>query len=210
MVIHIWSDIACPFCYIGKRHLEAALKEASLQEEVQLVWHSYQLDPDATPVPGVSYIESLASRKGWSREQTLGIFDHVTSMAATAGLDYHFENIVEANTLNAHQLLHLAAEFNVQDVAKERLFRSHFCDGLDIGDMQVLGNIGDAIGVPKDQVLARIKSGEFLEAVRNDIEQANRMGIRGVPFFLINNTITVSGAQPVDVFVSALRQASEN
>lgn len=210
MVIHIWSDVACPFCYIGKRHLETAITQADLKEEVQIVWHSFQLDPDLIAKPGTLYTESLARRKGWSVEQTLGIFSNVTTMAAAAGLNYDFEHIVEANTLNAHQLLHLAAEYNVQDSVKERLFKSHFCEGLDIGNMEVLMAIGEAVGIPGSQISSRIESGEFQHAVRNDIDQANRMGIRGVPFFMINNAVSISGAQPVEAFVNALRKASQN
>lgn len=208
MTIHIWSDVVCPFCYIGKRHLEKAIELFNPKEEIQLTWHSFQLDPDLQPKPGSKYIASLAARKGWSEEQTLEITRNVTEMAAAAGLTYRFDQIIEANTFLAHQLIHLAGEFQAQGLVKERLLSAHFCEGRDVGALETLIDIGQKSGIPGTRVADALSSGEYAGAVHNDIRMAQQIGIRGVPFFLFNNSIGISGAQPVSAFIEAIRKAS--
>jgi predicted DsbA family dithiol-disulfide isomerase len=208
MVIHIWSDIACPFCYIGKRHLEAALEQFDGSQEVQLLWHSFQLDPDLVST-GNNYLESLAARKGWSREQVRDIVQHVTEMAAQTGLHYDFEKMIEANTFLAHQAIHLAASFSVQTAMKERLLSAHFLEGRDVGDLETIVAIGGQISIPEQRMREALRQNEFGDAVKRDMELAQKMGIRGVPFFLFENRVTLSGAQPVAAFLDALRRASE-
>jgi len=209
MTIHIWSDIVCPFCYIGKRHLEQALKQVEHSNEVTLVWHSYQLDPDLVPVTGQSLFESLSERKGWSIEQTREISADVIAMAKEAGLHYDFDKVIPANTFSAHQLIHLSTSFGLQNEMEERLFAAYFIDGLDIGNHEVLKQIGVKVGIPAARIDEAQNGNEFADAVRNDIQMASKIGVRGVPFFLFENSIGISGAQPVESFVAAIEKASK-
>ncbi len=209
MIIHIWSDVVCPFCYIGKRHLEQALTQFEQSSEVTLVWHSYQLDPDLVPVPGQSLYESLSERKGWSMEQTREISANVIAMAKEAGLNYDFDKVISANTFSAHQLIHLSSSFGLQNELEERLFSAYFVEGLDIGNREILRQIGVKAGIPGNRIDEALDSNEYAEAVRNDIQMAGKIGVRGVPFFLFDNEIGISGAQPVASFVAALEKASK-
>ena len=207
MKIEIWSDIACPFCYIGKRKFEQALEGFAHKETVEVEWRSFQLDPEAQHVPGQTIYESLAERKGWTPEHAKALSAQVSAMAAEVGLNYNMDNTVPANTFNAHRLTHLAAKFGLQDAAEERLFRAYFVEGLNIQDENVLVQLGTDIGLEEKAVKNMLASDEYSYHVRNDIAEARQVGVRGVPFFVIDRKYAVSGAQPSEVFLSALQTA---
>ncbi|HAD14941.1 MAG TPA: hypothetical protein DCF33_21140, partial [Saprospirales bacterium] len=151
MTIEIWSDIVCPFCYIGKRKLEQALAQTPQKDQVKIVWKSFQLDPVA-PSNGGDYLKNLSERKGWDMAQTRQIAQQVTDMAAGVGLEYHFEKAVSANSFDAHRLAHLAAKYGLQNEAEEALFKAHFSEGKNIADFQTLLEIGSAIGLDSNEL----------------------------------------------------------
>ena len=208
MRIEIWSDVLCPFCYIGKRHLEAALKDFSGKDRVEIQWRSFQLDPEQETKPGVDVFSYLAERKGISKAQSEAMHAQVTQMAARAGLEYHFEKAVVANSFDAHRLLQYAKTQNLGDAMKERLFRGYFCEGQNIADFGVLADMAKDAGLDRAAALAVLnQQEEYAQAVKADIQEAQALGISGVPFFVIDRKYAVSGAQPVEVFLRALEGA---
>jgi predicted DsbA family dithiol-disulfide isomerase len=203
--VEVWSDIVCPWCYIGKRRLETALSR--FDGAVTVEWRSYQLDP-STPVGDPRPIaESLAARKGLSAAQVKGMFAHVTQIAAGEGLAYDFDRARTANTLDAHRLLHFAKAHDRQEALQERLMRAYFTEGADIGDQAVLAGLAAAAGLDEVAAKQALADGSHEADVRSDIATARAYGISGVPFFVFNQRVGVSGAQPVEVFEQALRQS---
>jgi predicted DsbA family dithiol-disulfide isomerase len=209
MKIEIWSDIVCPFCYIGKRKFENALAQFPHKDQVEVVWHSFQLDPELKHVPGKSMNEVLAEKKGWSLEQTRQMNRQVTAMAQEVGLNYNLDEAIPANTFNAHRLTHLAAQHNLQDQAEERLFIAFFTEGKNIGDPEVLLQIGTEIGLPEEEVRQMLQGDVYADVVQQDSYEAQQLGIRGVPFFVINRKYGVSGAQPSELFLQTLNKVWE-
>jgi predicted DsbA family dithiol-disulfide isomerase len=209
MKVEIWSDIVCPFCYIGKRNFENALNKFSAKEEVEVVWRSFQLDPSLKAQPGKSLHEYLAERKGFTLDHAKQMSDHVTRVAAQAGLTYHLDRAVLANTLDAHRLIHLANKYGLQDEAEERLFLAYFTEGKDLGDFQTLVQLGTEIGLQEEEVKTVLQSNAYAKEVNEDQYQAQQVGARGVPFFVFNNKYAVSGAQPDEVFSKALQKSWE-
>jgi len=207
MKVEIWSDIACPFCYIGKRKFEQALESYPHKDSVQVEWRSFQLDPEMEPVPGQTIYESLAQKKGWTPEHAKALSAQVSNMAAELGLHYNMDNTVPANTFNAHRLTHLAAKFGLQDEAEERLLKAYFMEGLNIQDEKVLVQLGTDIGLEEKAVRYMLASDEYSYDVRMDAYEAQQIGVRGVPFFVIDRKYAVSGAQPSEVFLGALQTA---
>ena len=207
MNVDIWSDIACPWCFIGKRRFERALAEFPHRDEVTVTWHSYQLDPTIPEHYDGSELDYLAKVKRMDPAQVRGMLDHVTSTAETEGLQYDFNTLVVANSFAAHELLHLAKERGVAGTVKEALLSAHFEKGQDIGDRQVLVAIGASAGLDASEVNAALDSRRYREAVDDDIRKARSLGIQGVPFFVIENKWGISGAQPAELFSQALDQA---
>lgn len=207
MKVEIWSDVVCPFCYIGKRHFEQALKQFPQAEQVEITWRSYQLDPEAKTDPTKSVYESLAQKKGWTVDYAKQVSSQVVQMAKNAGLDYHFEKAVTANTFKAHRLSHLAKQHNLADAMEERLFKAYFINGENIDDEATLLRIAEEIGLDKEAVNKVLSSDQFSREVISDIEMAGQIGVRGVPFFVIDRKYAVSGAQPAEVFAGALQKA---
>lgn len=207
MKVEIWSDIVCPFCYIGKRKFEAALAQYPHRDQVEVVWKSFQLDPSLKTDPSKSVRQSLSENKGWSLEQTDRTMEYVVNMAAGVGLAYHFEKAVVANSFDAHRLVHLAKQHGLQDAAKERLLAAYFTEGKNTADHAVLAQIGAEIGLDAAQVTRVLASDEYADAVRRDIAEARELGITGVPFFVFNGKVGVSGAQDPSVFLRAFEQA---
>jgi predicted DsbA family dithiol-disulfide isomerase len=206
--IDIWSDIACPWCYIGKRNLEQALGSIAADDDapqVEVTFHSFELSPD-TPVDfDGGPIEFLSERKGMPREQVVQMLDHVTSVAKNAGLDYHFELQQQTNTVKAHELLHFAKQRGLQHEMKERLMEAYFVKGEHVGRIDDLVELAAEVGLDRDEVRAALESEQYLSAVRQDQQQARAYGIQGVPFFVIDGKYGISGAQPADAFVNVLR-----
>jgi len=207
MKIEVWSDVMCPFCYIGKRKFEHALAKFPKKEKVKLVWKSYQLDPSITANDSKDYVKHLQQKKGWSDKQTKDILDNVTQMAAGVGLDYHFEKAVVANSFKAHRFAHYAGKFGLQDTAEEALFIAHFIEGKDISDDESLADMGQAIGLDRQDVLRFLATEEMTEAVKNDIAEAEQIGVTGVPFFVFDRKYAISGAQDESVFLNTLEKS---
>ncbi len=207
MKIEIWSDIVCPFCYIGKRRFEEALAEFKEKDKVQVEWKSFLLDPHAETKDGKKIYEVLAEKKGWSIEYAKKANAQVTEMAKQAGLNFDFDSVIPANSFLAHRLAHLAAKHDLQDLAEEELFKAYFTEGKNINDKEVLTIIGINIGLPKNEVRSLFETDEFTQEVKTEAYEAEQIGVRGVPFFVIDRKYSVSGAQPKDVFASALATA---
>lgn len=196
--LDIWSDIVCPWCYIGKRRMERALE--ALDEEVHITWRSFELDPHSTTAPDISLTEMLAKKYGMSLERARQMQDQVTQAAAKEGLDFVFDEATPANTFNAHRLIHFAHAQGKGDELKERLMRAYFTQGKPIGDVDTLVALASDVGLSAERAREVLDGEEFGEAVRADELQAREIGIRGVPFFVINGTHGISGAQPTEVF----------
>lgn len=207
--IEIWSDIMCPFCYIGKRNLEQALERFEDRNLIEIEWKSFQLDPtipeDVDPKTDVYTF--LADRKGISMEQSKQMHEHVVQLAKNAGLDYRFDKAVVANSLKAHRMIQLAKTKGLGDAAEERLFSAYFTEGMNFGDVETLKQIGSEIGLSEADVSESLSNETYLRKVEQDIVEAQQIGVRGVPFFVFNRKFAVSGAQPVDAFVGALEQS---
>lgn len=208
MQVEIWSDIVCPFCYIGKRKFEQALEKFPQKDQVEVVWKSFQLDPDA-PKVGTDYLKNLSERKGWSLEQTRQITSNVTNMAADVGLEYHFEKAISANSLDAHRVLHLAKKHGLQDAMEEALFKAHFTEGRNIADHATLSQLGTGIGLDAAELKQVLESQAFEDEVQLDIETARQLRVSGVPFFVFDRKYGVSGAQDPTVFLQTLEKALE-
>ncbi|MET0461688.1 MAG: DsbA family oxidoreductase [Chitinophagaceae bacterium] len=207
MKIEIWSDIMCPFCYIGKRHFEKALETFSGKDDVQVEWKSFQLNPDMKTEPGKSLDQYLAEHKGWSIEQAKQAHQYVTGMAAKAGLTYDMDRAVVANSFDAHRLIQLAKASGRGDEMEERLFKAYFTEGKNIGDHATLADLAADAGLDRDRAEEVLKGHDFAEAVDRDIYEAQQIRVSGVPFFVLNNRYAVSGAQPAEAFAGALDQA---
>jgi predicted DsbA family dithiol-disulfide isomerase len=210
MNVEIWSDVACPWCYIGKRHFEAALAEFEHADDVSVTWRSFELDP-STPaeVPGAS-VEIIARKYGMSPEQAQAAEQRVTQTAALAGLEYHLDRSRLGSTFDAHRIVHLAKEHGLQDAMKERMFRARFTEGKLMSDPDTLVELATEVGLPEDQVRATLASDRFADDVRNDEDTAREFGISGVPMFVVDRQFGASGAQPPEQLLGLLRHAWES
>lgn len=209
MKVEIWSDIMCPFCYIGKRKFESAVSQFAHRDQVEIVWKSFQLDPgipeDATRTTNV--YEYLAQRKGMSYEQSIAMHQHVVEEAQKVGLAYHFDTAVVANSFKAHQLIQLAKSKGLGDEAEERLMRAYFTEGKDMSDPSVLSELGTDIGLTVEAVDEALTDKTYAAEVTADIDEAAQLGARGVPFFVLDRKYAVSGAQQPEVFLGALEKS---
>ena len=204
--IEIWSDVACPWCYIGKRRFLSALDEFEGRDRVNVTWRSYQLSPDTPVGERRTELDALVESKGLSVEQVRQMFGHVAQTAADEGLRLDFDTVVAANTFDAHRLIHLAGD--KRDAVVEALFRAHFGEGAVIDDREVLVDIAARAGLDADTVRAELDADAGADAVRADLDTARALQVSGVPFFVANRRVAVSGAQPKDVFLQLLTQAS--
>ena len=209
MKINIWSDIRCPFCYIGKRKFERALERFPHKDKVEIVWRSFQLDPTLKTAPGLHVYDYLAEVKGMTREDVIQMHVHVKKAAEEVGLEFNFDRAVVANSYRAHRLIQLARTKGLANDAEEAMFRAQFTDGQNIDDNQFLIQTGVAIGLPEDEVRDLIATDQYVNEVNEDESIARSIGIRGVPFFIMNETVAVSGAQSPALFLQALEKAWE-
>lgn len=207
MQIEIWSDVMCPFCYIGKRHFEAALEKFPDNRQVEITWKSFQLDPSLPEKEELDHEQYLVDRKGLPKDQVKSLLDHVTQSAKQAGLDYHFEKVVTVNSLNAHRLIQMAKTKGLGAIAEERFFKAYFTEGRDIADKSTLMELGKDIGLSSEEVQEALSNEQYTGKVNRDIEEAQQIGVRGVPFFVFDRKYAVSGAQPPDVFTQTLDKA---
>lgn len=204
MKVEIWSDIMCPFCYIGKRRFDAALEQFADKDQIEVEWKSYQLMPGLETDPGKSLEDLLVETKGMSRDQVRGMNYRVTQMAAQVGLTYHLDQSIPVNTFKAHQFTHFAKTQGKQIEAEEALFKAYFTNSENIDDNRTLVALGKEIGLDTVLLQAALAKGIHAEAVRNDILEAQQLGVRGVPFFVFDRKQAISGAQERQAFSEVL------
>ena len=213
MKVEIWSDVVCPWCHIGKRRFEAALARFPHRDAVEVEWKAFELDPGARsapagdPVSATDYAERLARKYGTSLAGAQQMTDHMTQQAAAEELDFRFDRAVRANTFDAHQVIHLAAERGVQDGVKERLLTAYFTEGEAVGDRETLVRLAAEAGLDPDEVRAALEDQRYAGAVRRDEAEAAGLGISGVPFFVVDRRYGVNGAQSADALLQVLERA---
>lgn len=207
MQVEIWSDIVCPWCYIGKRRFESALAQFPHRDDITVTFRSFQLDPGAPRASDVTVGEHLARKYGVSLAQAAAMNDRVSGIAAEEGLDYHLEHAQYANTFDAHRLLHLAAAKHRQPEVKERLMRAYFTEGANMGDTATLVRLVAEAGIDPDDARAVLDSDTYAAAVRTDERRASMLGITGVPFFVVDEKYGVSGAQSSTLLLEVLERA---
>jgi predicted DsbA family dithiol-disulfide isomerase len=211
LLVDVWSDVACPWCYVGKRRLESALARFPHKDDVKVTWHAFELDPGAPRVrpSGVSHAERIAKKYGMSVADAEMRSKQLAEAAAKDGITMRFDRIQGGNTFDAHRIIHLAGKHGLQDQVKERLLLGYFTEGEAIGEQEVLIRLAGEAGLDKDEVRTMLASEELTEEVREDERAAAELDIRGVPFFVIGGRLGVSGAQPADVLLSALNKGWE-
>jgi predicted DsbA family dithiol-disulfide isomerase len=205
--IDVWSDVVCPWCYIGKRRLEAAIGRFEHGDQVELHWHSFQLDPSHPKGHREPVFDMLAKKMAASPAQVRAMTRQVTELAAAEGLSYALDRAVSVNTLDAHRLNHLAAKHGLGEQMHERLLRAHLGEGEIVDDVDTLVRLGVEVGVPEDDARQVLQGSRYTDEVEADVSEARRIGVTGVPFFVLNHTYGVSGAQSADTFLSALQTA---
>lgn len=207
MKVEIFSDVVCPWCAIGKRRFEAALGQFGHADEVDVHWRAFELDPSAPVVAEGDTLSHLVEKYGISKEQAIASQSKLTTMAALEGLDFHFEMTKRTNTFDSHRLLHYAHEVGLQDALKERLFIAYFTEGETIGDRETLVRLGEEVGLDANKSAEVLESGRYAAEVRSDEQEARELGISGVPFFVIDRTFGVSGAQSPEAILQVLEEA---
>ncbi len=211
MKIEIWSDVMCPFCYIGKRHLESAISQLNMPIPVEIEWKSFQLDPSIPKqTKATSVIEYLSTSKGISLDQSIEMHERVSEMASNAGLKFEFEQAVLGNSFDAHRLIQLAKVKQCGDEMEEALFKAYFTDGKDIASTTDLKSIGVSAGLTEDEIETVLNSNAYSESVKKDIDEASQIGVRGVPFFVFDQKYALSGAQPVEAFIETIEATLAN
>jgi predicted DsbA family dithiol-disulfide isomerase len=207
MDVEIWSDVVCPWCYIGKRRFESALKDFAHGDEVTVTWRSFQLDPSAPATSEGDPVERLASKYGMSRAHAEAAQASVTAVAASVDLDFHLDRARSGNTFDAHRLLHFAHTLGKQGELKERLMSAYFVDGEAVGERAVLTKLATEIGLEEPAVREVLEGDAFANEVRRDELEARQLGISGVPFFVIDRAYGISGAQPPDLILATLEKS---
>jgi predicted DsbA family dithiol-disulfide isomerase len=207
MQVEIWSDVMCPFCYIGKRKFEAALSQFSEKNNIEVIWKSFQLNPEMKTDVNKNSIVALAVHKGISITESKEMHQYVIEMAAKAGLHYQMEKTISANSFNAHRLTHFAKSKGKQLEVEEKLFEAYFILGKNIDDINTLVNIGELAGLESEALLKVLQGNEYADDVRRDVYEAQQVGARGVPFFVFDRKYAVSGAQESDLFLQTLQKS---
>ncbi len=217
MRVEVWSDVVCPWCWIGKRHLEAALERFEHADEVEVVWRAFELDPTAVSAPAgtppeerASYATRLATKYGTDVAAAQQMIDTMVARGSEVGVDLRFDRAVAANTVDAHRVIHLAAQRGgaaLQDAVKERLMRAYFTEGESVGDHDVLVRLGAEAGLDAREVAEVLEEGTFLAEVRAEEAEAAALGATGVPFFVVDRRYGVAGAQPVEALLEVLETA---
>ncbi len=209
MKIEIWSDVVWPFCYIGKRRLEAALDQFQGKDDVEILWHSFQLDPSAKREEGKDIYDHLAEKYGQDREWAVSVNKNLVENASKMGLEYNFDKVIPTNTFDAHRLIHLASANGLQAEAEERYFAAYFTEGKDLSDHDTLVGLAAEVGLDGDEARRTLESSDYADAVKGDIEEAESLGINAVPFFVFNRRYAISGAQPTHLFLETLQKVAE-
>lgn len=209
MKIEMWSDFVCPFCYLGKRRLEIALEKFKQMDEVELVFKSFELDPSSKKKFDENIHEFIAGKYGIPVEQARASNNHIEAEAKAIGLNYNFDEAIRTNTFDAHRVVHYAKTQGKMNELSERIFKAYFVDSLNISDHKVLASLASEVGLNSNKALSILESDQYAKDVRKDEETASKLGISGVPYFVINNKYVVSGAQPPELFLEALEKARE-
>lgn len=207
MKIEIWADIVCPFCYIGKRKLDAALNNFAHADRVKVEWKCYQLSPDVKPEPGKNVVSYFTERKKISKEEAHSIYDHVAQPAKDNGIDFNIGDTIICNTFNAHRLSHLAKSYGLQSDVMEKLFAAYFTEGQDLNDINVLARIGAKVGLELNAVWQMLIGNQFADEVRWEAAEAGQLGVQGIPFFVFDRKYAISGAQGQQFFTQTLEKA---
>jgi predicted DsbA family dithiol-disulfide isomerase len=208
--IDIWSDIVCPFCFIGKKKLEQAIAKLNLQDQVEMEWHSFQLDPDFPKGEAIPSSEYLAKRKNFPLEQINAIEQQLTANAKNYGIDFHFEKALSFNTLEVHRLWQWSKSFGKSSELKEALMLAYFTNGIDLSKEENVLKVVENCGLNPSEAKEILQSNRFSNEVDEDIYHASQIGVRGVPFFVINNQFAISGAQEDSVFENALKKVGDS
>lgn len=207
MKIEVWSDFACPFCYIGKQHLEVALEQFAHKDDVKVVYRSFELDPHAEKDVDHDVHDMLVAKYGMSREQAIAMNENVGSKAKEVGLSFQFDNLFLTNTFDAHRLAQFATKQGKMNQMAQELFQAYFTDSRHLGDHETLAELAVKVGLNLDEALKVLNGTDYSAEVRADEEEAIRLGVRGVPFFIIDSKYSVSGVQSSDMFLKALQTA---
>jgi predicted DsbA family dithiol-disulfide isomerase len=206
MKVEIWSDVACPFCWIGKYHFESAIDRLGLKN-IEIEWKSFELDPHAQKEYEDDLYTLLANKYGQTRDWAINMANDMKQKGQSIGLEFNFDDTKSTNTFDAHRLLHLAKTKGLQNKAEEILFMAYFKEGKHVGNRQALIEIGIEIGLEAAEVEQTLDGDRFYAEVRADEQLGQEFGIRGVPFFVVNRKYGISGAQPVEHFVNVLQKA---
>ncbi|MDQ0484736.1 DsbA family oxidoreductase [Guptibacillus hwajinpoensis] len=207
MQVEVWSDFVCPFCYIGKRRLENALSSFPYRDQVEVIFRSFELDPNAKEADGESMAELLSAKYNVSLEQAKGMCENMRQQAAGEDLTYDFDKMIPTNSFDAHRLVHYATENEKMNEMSERLFYAFFTESKNIGDHETLASLGEELGFDGEDIKRMLSSEEYTKEVRNDESMGSQLGIQGVPFFVFDGKYAVSGAQPSEMFEKALVKA---
>lgn len=207
MKIEIWSDVICPFCYIGKRNFETALEQFADQKNIEVIWKSFHLDPTIPETATESYADYLVKRKGMAVEEVQGMLASVTQMASQVGLDYHLDESVIVNSQKAHQLIQFAKSKNRGNEAEESLFKAFFIEGKNIADTETLTQLGKDLGLEESELKTSFEDEKYKYEIIQDIQEAQNIGVTGVPFFVFDRKYAVSGAQPAEAFLEILSKS---
>jgi predicted DsbA family dithiol-disulfide isomerase len=210
MKVEIWSDVMCPFCYIGKRRFEQALYQSGRMADIEVIWKSFLLNPGIITDPGKSINQYLSEIKGISEDQAKEMNDQVTRIAREVGLNYDFDGAVVANSFNAHRLLQLAKTKRLGAEMEEQLFKAYFTEGKNIDDRETLIELGTRIGLDKSSISTMLDSDEMTDKVEQDLYEARQIGVNAVPYFVFDDRYSVRGAQSVETFAGALSKAWED
>jgi predicted DsbA family dithiol-disulfide isomerase len=206
MKIEIWSDIMCPFCYIGKRRFDLALQQFEHKDKIDIEWKSFLLSPDMVTDPTLNMHQFLAKHKGIPVEEAKGMNDYVTNMAAQTGLIYNFDKAIPANSFNAHRFLHFAKHYGKQDEAEEKLFSAYFTKGKNIDDAQTLIEIATELHLDVTALAGAMTGDSYVQEVLNDVEEAQQLGVRGVPFFYLTGSMPYLARRRVMYFLTRLQK----
>ena len=207
MLVEVWSDVVCPWCYLGKRRLESALDRFADRDTVRVVWRSFELDPAAPRRREGSAAQHLAGKYGMNEEQVASSWARLTMLAEADGLEFHLDRTQGGSSFDAHRLVHLGSTHDLQGTVVERLFRAYFTEGAATGEPSVLESLAAEVGLPEDEVTAMLAGHRFADEVREDERLARRHGIAAVPFFAFDRRYGVSGAQSADLLLEALTAA---
>jgi len=206
MKVEIWSDVMCPFCYIGKNNFEEALGQLHFKDEVEVEWKSFQLDPTLSTEETQTTFDYFREKKGFPEAQARQMIAQVTEMGKNSGIEFNFNRVLITGTFPAHKLLQLAKKYRKSSEMEEALFTAHFTEGRNVADFDTLTALAVSVGIDKEEAGQVLNSAEFDDKIRRDIQEARDHGVSGVPFFILDGKYAVSGAQPAEAFREALIQ----